>query len=173
MDDPQIRRVRADEWQEYRRIRLALLRDTPLAFAERYDDALARPDDFWSDRVRHSAEGRRSVMYVADAAGALVGTASCVVESEPGEPVLAHVVGVYVAPPWRRRRIAADLMAAVLRWADDDAGAARIRLFVVGANDAACSLYRRLGFTATGCTMPYPPDPTHVEHELVYRQTKR
>jgi hypothetical protein len=28
------------------------------------------------------------------------------------------------------------------------------------------AFYRRLGFAATGATMPYPPDPAYTEYEM-------
>ena len=46
----------------------------------------------------------------------------------------AHVVGVYVTPRFRGQRVAEALMVASLRSARDEAGAARIRLFVMKTN---------------------------------------
>ncbi len=42
---------REDEWREARELRLRALRDTPLAFLQTLEGALALSDDEWRDRV--------------------------------------------------------------------------------------------------------------------------
>jgi ribosomal protein S18 acetylase RimI-like enzyme len=59
-------------------------------------------------------------------------------------------------------------MAAASGWAQEEARADRIRLFVMQTNDRALAFYRRLGFVATGATVAYPPDPAYSEHEMEY-----
>jgi ribosomal protein S18 acetylase RimI-like enzyme len=167
--DQEARRIIAGEWRQYRDLRLEALKDSPLAFVEQYDDALGRDDRFWQDRVERSATGQTSSTFVAVHAGKFIGKASCFVETEITEYVSAHVVGVYVTPRFRGQRIAETLMVAALKWAWDDAGAARIRLFVMETNDRASAFYRRLGFVLTGATMAYPPNPALTEYEMEYR----
>src|SRR5205814_2314432 len=81
----------------YRALRLEALKDSPLAFVEQYDEAVAKPDGFWRERVGNASAGTASCTYVAVAGDRLVGKASCFLEPER----TAHVVGVYVTP--RRR----------------------------------------------------------------------
>jgi ribosomal protein S18 acetylase RimI-like enzyme len=59
-------------------------------------------------------------------------------------------------------------MVEILRWAREEAGAARVRLFVMETNDRAAAFYRRVGFVPTGATMAYPPNPALTEHEMEY-----
>jgi ribosomal protein S18 acetylase RimI-like enzyme len=160
-----VRRVRADEWRDYRTLRLEALKDSPLAFVEQHDEVLTRPDTFWRERVGNAATGTGSCTLVAVADGRLVGKASCFIE--PGQT--AHVVGVYVTPGWRGRGVADELIAKVVDWARDEAWAARIRLYVLDVNERAYGFYRRIGFVETGATMAYPPDSSYTEVELEYR----
>jgi hypothetical protein len=53
--DHQVRRIRASECRQYRELRLDALKDSPMAFGERYEESLARPDRFWQDGVQRSA----------------------------------------------------------------------------------------------------------------------
>jgi GNAT superfamily N-acetyltransferase len=165
----EVRRIRADEWRQYRHLRLEALKDSPLAFVEQYDDSLIRPRQFWQDRVARAAAGHASGIFVAVHGGRFIGTAGCFVEPEVTAYVSAHVVGVYVTPSWRGRGVAERLMAAILGWAREEAGATRVRLFVMATNDRAVALYRRVGFVPTGATMAYPPNPAMIEHEMEYR----
>jgi RimJ/RimL family protein N-acetyltransferase len=161
----EIRRVRPGEWREYRTLRLEALKDSPLAFVERYDEVVAKPDEFWRERVERASAGTASCTYVAAAGGHLVGKASCF--EEPDQT--AHVVGVYVTPRWRGRGIADELISRVVDWARTELHAARVRLYVLDVNERAHAFYRRLGFTETGATMAYPPDPSYTELEMEYR----
>ncbi|MBB5785600.1 GNAT family N-acetyltransferase [Jiangella mangrovi] len=164
-----MRRVVPDDWQAYRELRLEALKDSPLAFVEQYDDAAARPELFWRERVEGAADGVLSCMFVAEAEGRLVGKASCFVEGENADKVSGHVVGVYVTPQARGTGVAAALLSATVSWALTEARADRVRLFVIETNDRAAAFYRRIGFVATGRTMRYPPDPTYIEYEMEYR----
>jgi ribosomal protein S18 acetylase RimI-like enzyme len=166
--DHEVRRIRASEWREYRQLRLEALKDSPLAFVEQYDESLARPDRFWQDRVERGATGGASSTFVAVRAGRLIAKASCLVESEVTEYVSAHIVGVYVTPQFRGHGVAEALVTAVIRWAQEEPHADRIRLFVMQTNDRAAAFYRRIGFVPTGATMAYPPNPTYTEHEMEY-----
>jgi ribosomal protein S18 acetylase RimI-like enzyme len=71
----EVRRVRAGEWRQYRELRLEALKDSPLAFVEQYEDALARADQFWRDRVDRGAAGQTSSTFVAVRAGRFVAEA--------------------------------------------------------------------------------------------------
>lgn len=164
----EVRRVVAGDWQAYRELRLEALKDSPLAFVEQYDDAAARPDQFWRERVEGAADGATSCTFVADAGGRLVGKAGCFVETEGTGAVAAHVVGVYVTPPYRGTGAAESLLSATVAWAHTRAGATRVRLFVMETNERATAFYRRIGFVLTGGTMRYPPDPSYTEFEMEY-----
>ena len=101
--------------------------------------------------------------------GTFVGKASCFVEAEIAEYVSAQVVGVYVTPRFRGNGLAEALVTAAVRWAREEPGAVRVRLFVMETNHRAAAVYRRIGFVPTGATMAYAPNPTYIEHEMEYR----
>jgi ribosomal protein S18 acetylase RimI-like enzyme len=166
----EVRRIRADEWREYREFRLEALKDTPLAFIERYESAVCQPDGFWRERVARSAGGETVAGFVAVNGDRFVGQAACIVEPDVTDHTSTQIVGVYVTPAWRGRErgTAADLTAAAVAWARQDAAADRIRLFVLDVNERARRFYRRVGFVETGVTEPYPPDPSYVELEMAY-----
>jgi ribosomal protein S18 acetylase RimI-like enzyme len=165
----EVRRITTGEWREYRRLRLEALKDSPLAFIEQYDESLAQPDEFWQHRVRRSATDPASAMFVAVDDGRLVGKVGCFIEPEVSTHVSAHIVGVYVSPAYRGREVAEALMTAAVDWAGREHRSERVRLFVMDTNDRAIAFYRRLGFAPTGQTVPYPPDPSLTEQEMVRR----
>jgi ribosomal protein S18 acetylase RimI-like enzyme len=165
--------VAAADWADLRELRLEALKDSPLAFVEQYDEALAQPPGFWQARVARGAAGGDSATFVAvGGEGRFVGKATGRVEATPDGPA-TQVVGVYVTPAWRGRRpgVATALLERVIRWSHEEAGTDPVRLVVMETNAPAFAFYRRIGFVPTGRTMAYPPDPSYLEHELEYRPT--
>ena len=169
MTDFDVRRITADDWEQYRTLRLEALQDSPLAFVEQYAESSVQPDEFWQERAERNATSPESTIFVAVRDGSLVAKAGCFVEPEVTDYVSAHVVGVYVTPALRGLGMAEALMEAVIRWAQEEPQADRIRLYVLKSNDRAAAFYRRFGFVPTGVTIAYPPDPTHTELEMEYQ----
>ncbi|GAA1823011.1 GNAT family N-acetyltransferase [Luedemannella flava] len=163
--DIRIRRIRADEWPQLRELRLEALKDTPTAFAERYDDAVRQPDEFWMGRAARGAASIEAATFVAVTHGAFVGMTVAILDG----PVTS-LVGVYVSPPWRGRPrgVISALFDAAVGWAREADPARRVLLHVTEVNERAAAFYRRYGFVPTGVTVPYPLDPgiTEIEMEL-------
>jgi ribosomal protein S18 acetylase RimI-like enzyme len=94
-----------------------------------------------------------------------VGYMACFVDG----PARVHLVSVYVAPEHRGSGLARRMVDEVCRWARDEAGADRVRLYVHEDNARARSFYRRYGFVETGGSMPYELDPAKLEIEMELR----
>jgi ribosomal protein S18 acetylase RimI-like enzyme len=173
--DYQVRRIAVPDWPELRRLRLEALKDSPLAFLERYDESVAKPDEFWRGRAQRGAAGGAAATFVAEVAtsGRFLGKATGYVNPDVTGRVKVEVVGVYVSPEHRGSGVAEALVARVVRWAGEEAGADRIGLYVVDNNERAARFYRRLGFVPTGHTVPYPHDPAYREIQMVLRSGVR
>ena len=159
-----IRPVHAHEWREIKALRLLALSDeaAPMAFLESYEDASARPDEFWQDRARGSsveagaeAAARQFVAITAD--GEWVGTAVGLVEKAGdvdfhGTPVTragGHLVGVFLAPDHRGRGVLERLFEAAGGWLRT-LGLDHVRLYVHADNARAQRSYEKAGFRPTG-----------------------
>ena len=125
--------------------RLRALRESPGAFAARYEDELCRPDDWWESGAR------RLAWFVAedpagggDPVGLVAGA-----PPEAGETNPPEVVSMWVDPAFRATGAAAALLGAVVGWARR-AGARELALWVAGDNERAARFYRRAGFVGTG-----------------------
>ncbi len=155
-----VRRVRADEWREAKELRLVGLQDpaAPVAFLETYDEATARPDDFWQDRARGNASSDTVAGFAAlDATGRWVGTVTGLLE-EPGRPDVlggpvdrrqVHLVAVFVRPEHRGAGVLQQLFAAAQDWAREQ-GVDVARLCVHADNPRAQAAYRKAGFAPSG-----------------------
>lgn len=82
----------------------------------------------------------------------------------PGDA--AELESVVVHAPWRRRRVAHGLCAAVMAWAKE-CGAGAVELEVRASNEAGQRLYGVIGFVEAGRRPKYYRDP--VEDAVLMR----
>jgi ribosomal protein S18 acetylase RimI-like enzyme len=127
MADITIRILGEDEWQIYRRARLAALRDSPAAFVARFEDEASYGDDFWRERM---VRAHRIVAERADEPVGLV----CLGPHDD-DPETGEVFGLWTAPSVRGERAAWNLVATAARRATDDG--CRLLYFWVGSDNAA------------------------------------
>lgn len=161
-DRYQVRRIRAEDWRQSREIRLEALKDTPIGFGERYEDAYAMPEQRWRDHATTSAESDHTALFVAtDETGRFVGTAGVFTKADaPRDRKVMIIYGVYVTPDHRgtSRGVASLLFDAVIRWAREVGGAQELTLAVHEENDRAHAFYRRYGFVDTDDRITYNLD---------------
>ena len=161
-----VRRMRADEWERYRAVRLAALLDAPSAFGSSYGAEADRPDAEWMARADSGARGDERATFFA-------------IDDESGDEVVVGLVGGYVevdgsvdlvsmwtSPAARRQSVGRLLVRAVVEWAGDRP----LSLWVTRGNDAAHGLYTAMGFVESGEHQPLPSDPCKDETRMVLRR---
>ena len=171
-----IDRVQPGDGARCRAIRLEMLQDTPLAYLETYQHALARPAEEWDFRAaRNTQPGNTGYAAVDEATGGWIGVMHAYVPADAADVAdtagagdRAWLVGVWVHPDHRGAAagVTDALLDAVTAWAGDVAEVPRLMLEVHEANARAIAYYRRRGFTETGDAVPYPLDPTANELEM-------
>ncbi len=148
-----------DEWRRLRAVRLRALSGAPGAFASRLEHEQARAAGEWR---RWATPTAARTTFAAVEGPRWVGIATGVLD-ERGD--VADLVGMWVDPDRRRRGAGRSLALAVVGWAAT-AGAAEVRLWVVGENAPARLCYERAGFRATGRVQPLPRDAAVLEVEM-------
>lgn len=146
-------RVRAEDWQRLREVRLRALADSPTAFASTLDSERARPEEAWRDWATRPD----FATFFAELDGEWVGL--CSVAVDPQERSQANLFAMWTAPPHRGRGIARRLLAAALEWASER-GASAAALEVTETNLAARRFYLAAGFAETANLRPLRSHPT-------------
>jgi ribosomal protein S18 acetylase RimI-like enzyme len=149
-----LRRLRADEVEPLRELRLRALREDPGAFAESFEEARARPLADWASWAADESR----VIVVAIDGERWVGMVACRLL----EPRSSWLTALWVEPAARGAGLGLRLIDAVADWAREQ-GAAAVELSVTTNNDAAATLYARAGFAETGRRRPLPSDPSRTE----------
>ena len=161
MTTPEIRQLLAADAADFRSIRLEGLQRSPEAFGSTYEAESGRPiEEFERSLSRSGVAG-------AFVDGALVGVAGFYVLDGPKVGHRANIWGVYVRETARGRGLGGALIEELVRLAPPQV--LQFHLTVVTGNDAARSLYERLGFVTYG-TEPRSlrvGDDFHDEHLMV------
>jgi len=161
-----IRKIRADEGQRLRAIRVRAISDAPSAFGSTLDDTLARTDAYWDARVTHAAVGDESVLFVAENLEGWVGLVGGYLE-DFAVTASVKLISMWVAPASRGQGIGRKLVEQIIVWARQRPGAQHVSLWVTENNAAAIALYERCGFRSTGETQPLPLRSDLLEQRMV------
>lgn len=161
----EVRRIRRDEWNRLKDIRLAALAQAPLAFITTLDEASAFPDSLWMERAASGSESTTQATFLAIAEPRAVGLAIGIDRNEVAAGVVA-VVSVFVSSDVRRRGVAQRLMVGVEEWARS-IGRTTLSLWVVEGNEPAARLYEGMGYRATLDRQRIAVPPMRWEQRMV------
>ncbi len=149
----------------FKAVRLRALQDTPSAFGSTYAKESQLTDADWFKRAA-DWNGERKILYLAtdgDAGDAPCGIGGTLLD--PDDPTRAQLISMWTAPTHRQRGVGRLIVNEVLAWSRLR-GAYTLQLMVTSINQTAITFYKRLGFTLTGRTEPYPNDPAVIEYEM-------
>jgi GNAT superfamily N-acetyltransferase len=158
----EIRRVRFDEWQALRDLRLHALEDAPSAFATRLDEARVRPEQWWQEWAARSAEGRGQAMFLGWEGEVPRGIAGTFVENDGRR----WLISMWTEPAARGLGVGRALVEAIAAFARA-AGSTELLLEVTAGNDAAHALYRSCGFVDEGAGDPHDDGEPTIRMRLV------
>lgn len=159
-----VRRVRADEVEAYKRVRLAALADSPSAFGSTYEREVVLTDDEWAARVAGSCTGDARATFLALDGDEVVG----LVGGYRDFGDVTELISMWTDPRARRSGAGRALVNAVLDHARAT-GASAVELWVTTGNDPAQRLYESMGFEITGDVKPHPNDPCANETRMRLR----
>jgi ribosomal protein S18 acetylase RimI-like enzyme len=152
MTDVTVRPLGEEDWQEFRAIRLAALRDSPDAFAASAEDEEAFDEDFWRLRLRRST---RLVAVQTGEDGSTrrpVGVVS-LGQGKDEEGRVAEIFGLWVAPDARGTGVATKLVEASAERARRD-GRTHVSYWVGTDNGRAVAFASGIGFRPTDFRRP-------------------
>lgn len=136
----QPRELRSEDWEELRELRLKALRESGNSFLSNYGRESAYKPGAW---VAEFERGHWWVLPDDDGSAAgLIGAAKA-----EGRWYLEYL---WIDPAKRRRGLAEKLTDHVIGHLADAEGADDVALWVIEGNDAAKSLYEKMGFAEEG-----------------------
>ena len=142
-------------------IRLRSLSTDTASFASTLEAEAAYGDSDWDDWALSDSSGEEMATFLAIGDSDPVGIVAAY--RDENEPLLFHVIAMWVAPEARRKGIGGCLLRTVEEWIAS-AGGNRVQLSVADRADAASRLYEASGYLPDGAVSdsPHTPGVTHV-----------
>ena len=152
-----VRRIQIGEGALFKQMRLTALREAPYAFSSTYESALRRSPESWSEQADSTAQGSDRATFIAFSGDSQIGIAA--LYRNPEGTDVGEVLQVWVAPEYRGKGVAFDLMDAVSQWASEN-GFQMIIATIMKENTRAIKFYRKYGFDlADGVSLDGPDNP--------------
>ena len=145
MSEIHVRPLGEDDWQDYRSVRLAALRESPEAFVATAEDEASYDEDFWRERMRRSAR------LVAERDGEAIGVVS--VGSAKEDKTAGELFGLWVRPEARGSGVATTLVRQGARLATER-GQSHLVYWVGTENGRAVAFASGMGFRPTDYRRP-------------------
>jgi GNAT superfamily N-acetyltransferase len=163
---PQIRRIRLDEWEESRSLRLRALVEAPTAYGSTLAEEQNYSEEVWRERCLRASAGCDSATFIAEHERLWVGSVTGLATQDNSKNAGALLVAMFVCSAVRRRGVGVALVEALSNWARN-CGANQVTLWVTSSNSPAVALYERCCFRYTGVTKPLAHTPTLTEQEMI------
>lgn len=159
MTEIDVRSLGEEDWQDFRSVRLAALRESPDAFVSSLDEENAYAEDFWRLRMR------RSQRLLAEEDERPVGVVS-VRSQGTGESQICELFGLWVVPEKRGKGVAWQLVEAAARHArENDCHA--LAYWVGTDNGRAVAFASSFGFRPTDDRRPMRAGGNDGDEELM------
>ncbi|HEY9563268.1 MAG TPA: GNAT family N-acetyltransferase [Nocardioides sp.] len=149
----EVRRLSADDWRDWRNLRLRSLVDSPDAFGSTSVREEAFTEETWRQRAEDS-----TIAYVDGVPAAMGGSFDI-------DQQRTQIVAMWTDPAFRQRGLARLVLEDIVARARERGR--RVMLDVTRGNDAARATYERFGFVATGRAGPLREGSDLLVDEMV------
>jgi RimJ/RimL family protein N-acetyltransferase len=138
-----IRRLEVGEFDLYKRIRLASLKEAPYAFSSTYESAQKRSASSWQEQADNSAQGPDRATFIAFSDNAPIGLAA--IYRSPITIESGEIIQVWIMPEFRGKQVSRKLLDKILAWAKDNRFQ-YIEAKIIQGNERAFRFYKKHGF---------------------------
>ncbi|MBZ5752439.1 GNAT family N-acetyltransferase [Metabacillus rhizolycopersici] len=142
----EIKILKPTDAENYRRIRLEALQNSPEAFASSYEEEKDQP----VEKYKNNFQSKDSFTFGAFESGKLVGVVTLVKEKLYKLRHRANIIAMYVTSGKRGFGIGKALLSEAIKKANCLEGIEQVYLTVVTTNESAKRLYSSIGFEAFG-----------------------
>lgn len=147
------RKLKSNEAQEFRRVRLECLKSFPESFGTLYEDEAGKPKLYFEENIEQDSAD--IFFFGAFSGDYLIGIAGFVRGNRTKTRHRGELVSMYVDPEFHGQKVGENLLRALIKAVFDLQGIESIELTVVADNSSAVRLYERIGFETFGVQKNY------------------
>jgi RimJ/RimL family protein N-acetyltransferase len=144
-----LKKLKPEEWAEYKKIRLEALEKEPTAFAMTFEEEVVRGDDIWSTKLDPSDDLLNYKIFACDG-DEVVGMAGIFQNEKTKLKHISNIFGVYLRDSYRGRGIGKAMLDILIKEAKKAPGVTKISLTVNTAQTPAVRSYEKAGFKNVG-----------------------
>jgi len=157
-DNISVVRLKPNQWQTLRDLKIRSIVQDPLAFADpipELDKYKNRSEEEWrsilSGKMSGGRPGESIVLFAKDGQDD-VGLITAIIPQQEGNYQMATVQHTFVDENHRRKGIGEELLRTLIEQLKQRSNIGEVELDVVVTQQAAIDLYKRLGFRSVGFT---------------------
>lgn len=141
-----IEKLIANNWQEFKKIRLESLQLEPQAFGDSYEVLVKKNDNFWKKQL----SSKYQYWYAVNIDNSIVGIGSIKFARALKFNHIAHLSGIYVKKQYRGKGIGKLLFSTRIEEAFKNPKIKKLKLIVNIKQENAVGLYKSFGFKIVG-----------------------
>ena len=162
----EIKEIQPEDWQEFKRIRLQALQESPFAFGRAYEEESAYDDIYWEERVKLYNQDPNTIFLLCFKKPFAVAMAGCF--RDKTKCGVSQIYSLWLNPDLRGGIIADQILLFLEKWSLDN-GMSVIEGFVTENNIRARAFYRKQGFIETSERQNFSRDPS-IEEILIRKE---
>ncbi|MEI7792849.1 MAG: GNAT family protein [Candidatus Berkelbacteria bacterium] len=144
-----LKKLKPEDWAEYKKIRLEALEKEPTAFAMSFEEEVGRSDDLWSTKLDPSGDLLNYMIFACDG-NEVIGMAGIFQNEKTKLKHISNIYGVYLRESYRGRGIGKAMLEIMINEAKKAPGVAKISLSVNTEQLPAVRSYEKAGFKNIG-----------------------
>ena len=158
----EVRKIKVNEFDLYKSLRIRALTEAPHAFGGTLDEAESKSIDWYRGEVKMWSESENSTIFIALKKDFAIGLCGAFFENKTGR---AFICSMWVDPEFRKYRIGNNIVEKASSWLRERGGN-QVHAWVAQNNMPAISFYKSLGFVATNEKEILPSNPS--ESDILY-----
>ena len=157
-----VRKIKTNEFELYKSLRIRALTDAPYAFGGTRDEAINKPIGWYKKETLRWSKSEKSTIFIAFSDEIAIGLVGAFFENKTGR---AFICSMWVDPEFRKSGVGNSIVKKSSYWLSDRGGSS-IFAWVAESNKSAIRFYKSLGFVATNEKETLPSNPG--ESEILY-----
>lgn len=144
-----IKDLPTERWEEFKKLRIEAIRESPVAFSQDVSDIVNTPDKEWIEILEKALDGEL-LLYFVESNGELIALAGARFYTKEKIKHNAFLDSLHVSPAFREMGIGGELLKKRIEFIVERGGIKNIICEIFSSQVASIELHKKFGFTQGG-----------------------